>query len=83
MSKYDPLQDFLQRAEGIECELSFSAIERIIGSTLPASAKDRRQWWGNENNPHRQCYSWMSAGWRVADGGVDFGRETVLFVRDR
>ena len=84
MAKYDALHEFLHRNEGNECELSFSAIERIIGDSLPETARKKRQWWANQENPKgRQCRAWMSAGWRVADGGVNFGRETVLFVRAR
>ena len=65
VAKYDPLETYLSRQDGLELELSFADIERMIGTTLPASAS-RPQWWANETSPdttHSQRRSWGNAGY--------------------
>ena len=82
MAKYDPIHEFLLSAGGNECDLTFSRIETIIGCPLPMSARKYREWWGNEEKlTHPQCRAWMTAGWKVEEGGLDFTREHVRFVR--
>lgn len=61
MSKYEPLTDFLRAHRGDTCSLGFLDIERIIGSSLPASAREHRSWWGNDRT-HTQARAWMQAG---------------------
>ena len=58
---------------------SFSQIEQIIGSRLPPSARDHREWWSNHRGPgiQRQARSWIAAGWEVA--GVDMANERISF----
>ena len=62
MSKYEPLTDFLRTHRGDTCSLGFLDIERIIGSSLPASAREHRSWWGNDRT-HTQARAWMQAGY--------------------
>ena len=50
MPKYTPLYDYLRRKPGAAIELSFTEIERVLGSMLPKSAS-RPQWWANELSP--------------------------------
>ena len=61
MSKYEPLMDYLRTHRGDACSLSFLDIERIIGCSLPASARAHRSWWGNDRT-HTQARAWMQAG---------------------
>ena len=86
MDTYKPHYDFLVRQPGNEITLPFEDIkdEDRIGVELPPSAREHREWWGNESNPgtrHRQCLAWLRAGWKVKS--VDLSRETVTFERDR
>ena len=84
--KYEPLEDYLRslRASHKTVQLSFAEIETIIGSSLPRSAYDHREWWSNQadvsNRP--QAKSWIRAGFKVdgvhqrsASGEVRFVRE--------
>ena len=61
MSKYEPFTDYLRTHRGDVCSLSFLDIERIIGCSLPASAREHRSWWGNDRT-HTQAKAWMEAG---------------------
>ena len=61
MSKYEPLADYLRSHGGEACSLTFVEIERVIGCSLPASARKHRPWWGNDRT-HTQARAWMRAG---------------------
>ena len=61
MAKYQPLADYLRAHHGDACSLNFLDIERIIGASLPASARAHRSWWGNDRT-HTQARAWMQAG---------------------
>ncbi len=61
MSKYGPLADHLRSHGGEACSLTLVEIERIIGCSLPASARKHRSWWGNDGT-HTQARAWMGAG---------------------
>ena len=61
MSKYGPLADHLRSHGGAACSLNLAEIERIIGCSLPASARTHRSWWGNDRT-HVQARAWMGAG---------------------
>lgn len=80
MAKYSSLAKFLAdsaRTEGTVI-LSFAQIEDLVGSTLPASARKFRSWWGNDNY-HVQSVAWRAAGWRVFKS--DMARHVVTFIR--
>jgi len=83
MAKYDPLARHLAANCARSLMLSFSDIERIIGTPLPQSARSRREWWWNDPNisssTHVQCHAWMKTRYQVHT--VDFGLETVTFRR--
>lgn len=79
--KYAPLQmhlNGLPRSEG-RAQLSFAAIERIIGDKLPPSARAHREWWSNHAGSHVQARAWLEAGWEV--DSVDQEAQTVAFRR--
>ena len=61
MSKYEPLADYLRTLPCDTCSLSFLDVERIIGCSLPASARAHRSWWGNDGT-HTQARAWMRVG---------------------
>lgn len=52
--------------------LTFAAVEALINSTLPASARNQRGWWSN-----RDSSAWLSAGYEVVDLNLD--EEEVIF----
>jgi hypothetical protein len=80
MGKYDPLFDHLSRATEPRLRLSFAEIERIIGDSLPASARRHQAWWANERvGTHVHARSWLDAGY--ATQRLDLNSATVEFVR--
>lgn len=79
--KYRPLQDHLSNLRPTENEVRFTfrEIERIIGDRLPASARNHRAWWANEQSGmHVEAHAWMNAGWKVEE--VSFSEEWVRFI---
>lgn len=80
MSKYEPLADYLRTQRGNTCSLSFLDIERIIGCSLPASAREHRSWWGNDKT-HTQARVWMQAGFGAEPSSRRI--EPVVFRRVR
>jgi hypothetical protein len=65
--------------------MSFAEIGALIGTELPASARDwSSAWWDNDhspNNRHSQSkHGWLAAGWMVESRDPD--RETVTFCRE-
>lgn len=79
---YQPLGDHLRAADGSRVGLSFAEIERILGRSLPASARKHRAWWSNERSgSHSHARAWMDAGWHVA--AVDFNAGRVEFGKGR
>lgn len=78
--KYDPLKDHLSRSSDPILTLSFTEIERIIGTDLPASARRHQAWWANnESSPGRQCWSWIGGGYLTE--ALDLNAGTVTFRR--
>lgn len=78
LRKYDPLKRYLLDHRGDFCTLTFSDIEKIIGASLPSSARKRAQWWGNDKT-HVQALSWIMAGWNVER--PNFAEQHVFFTR--
>jgi hypothetical protein len=80
--KYAPLGEFFEKeTEAKSVTLSFTEIERVLGSLLPTFARKRRSWWANEADAaHAHARAWIDAGWKVASvdlskkGGVVFER---------
>ena len=79
--KYSPLEEHLRKlpASQREVRLSFTQIEGILKSKLPASAQEQ-SWWDHvtEGN-HRNTRAWSNAGWKVNE--VHFKQQWVKFVR--
>jgi hypothetical protein len=81
MSKYDPLCKWLRADSRKTIPATFQQIEKILGFTLPDTARERPQWWANESkngSRHVQCKAWVNAGYQAAN--LDLRRETVNFT---
>ncbi|MDE0391263.1 MAG: hypothetical protein OXI57_04245 [Rhodospirillales bacterium] len=78
MPKYVLLERYLSEQHDDSCSLTFSQIEGLIGTPLPASARRHQSWWGNDRT-HAQARSWMRAGWTVEQPRLD--EERVRFAR--
>jgi hypothetical protein len=79
MTTYDLLYDYLRKQAASSVEMTFTDVERVIGQSLPKTARARSQWWVNETNPksrHVQCHAWRDAGY---DAEVDLVAQTVIF----
>lgn len=74
MSKYDPLADYLTRLSKRRIRLTFAEIERILGTSLPASASKHPGWWNGNSAV------WLYSGWRAIP---ELRKKRVVFIRDR
>jgi hypothetical protein len=80
MSKYDPLKRYLAASNAAELPVQFSEVESILGFTLPASARNHREWWSNNVGTHVGARAWREAGWKTSR--VNLGSEKLVFVRE-
>jgi len=79
-SKYRPLMDYLSTRTEPVVRMPFASIERVLGTTLPPSARNHRPWWANEREgTHIHARAWLDAGRRTAN--VDLSAQTVEFIR--
>jgi len=80
MSKYEPLQRFLEHAsQRAHIPMTFAEIETVLGGKLPASSRRHRAWWSNNPTNNVMTYAWLNAGYETAD--VDLGAERLTFRR--
>ncbi len=82
MSRYSPLGRYLEGLGRERVGMGFEEIERILGFSLPKSARTYRAWWANEargSHSHAK-YGWMHGGYRVHS--LSFKTERVTFVRE-
>ncbi len=76
MSKYEPLTRFLQHQPGGEVRLSFAQIEQLVGSKLPAAAR-QHDWWSNSPAADDVTgKAWLAAGFRSEEVDLDAGELT-------
>jgi hypothetical protein len=59
--------------------MSFSEIERVIGSDLPNAAHTHRAWWSNNPSNNVMTKSWLAAGFITER--VDMGSQKLIFRR--
>jgi hypothetical protein len=81
MSIYSPLRDRLANAGSRPVTLTFEEIERLLGRSLPPSARDeriKRQWWAN-TGAHAQARAWLAAGRKAR---LDARNNRVTFIQD-
>jgi len=76
--KYIGLAEFLEKRNEQELSLSFKQIERLIGDSLPLSAKIHRAFWSNTKT-HSVAYGWIHTDYRT--NNVDFENELVTFKK--
>lgn len=77
-SSYAPLSEYLARVGVAEVRLDLTAIERILGRSLPASARKHRAWWSNESaGTHSHARAWLGVGWHVES--LDLSAGVVQF----
>jgi predicted transcriptional regulator len=79
VSRYAALANWLAQQKADQISLSFEQIEKIIRSSLPASALALRAWWANDKVGHRHSILWLEAGWRISY--VDLAGKQVIFSR--
>ena len=80
--KYSPLQQYLRDlpVNQEEVTLTFELLEQILNDTLPPSAYQEGEWWGNQKQGTQvETLAWMEAGWMVDT--VDLHAKRVHFVR--
>ena len=82
-SRYEPLARYLQGQppETDAIEMTFVAIEELIGDQLPPSARRHRSMWANDPSSRPQAQQWLDAGWRVSRVSLD--DERVVFTRNK
>lgn len=77
--KYIPLASFFQITTHNEITLSFTALENIIGQSLPNAAYLNTSWWKKTKPPLSHYLSWTECGFYVVD--VKLG-VSVTFCRN-
>lgn len=81
VGSYEPLRLYLAGRDDDRVEVSFDALERILGRKLPASARNHRAWWSNATQGHSHARGWLDAGWEVDE--VNLTAERVAFRKVR
>jgi hypothetical protein len=81
MSKYSALGDYLKRQPRDAVPMTFGAIEKIIGTKLPASAHKHRPWWSNNPDNSVMTKVWLDAGFQSEH--VDIAARKLVFRRVR
>ena len=80
--KYAPLEEHIRNLDERGCRewhTTFAEIEKVIGDSLPPSARKYSPWWANSVEGHPQACAWMTLGWEKDN--VNFAKETVSFIR--
>lgn len=83
MSKYDPLEQFLRKQTTKLVPMSFTDIERIIGASLPPSARIHRPWWSNNPKNSVITKAWLRAGFRTERVNMEQGKLMFRRAADR
>jgi DNA-binding transcriptional regulator YiaG len=73
--KYTPLYKYLTDCGQIQVTLSLADIERIIGESLPSSARQNRSWWSNRRKAF-QAAAWINAGYKATAIDLETGQIT-------
>ena len=76
--KYRRLSELLDGSDSKSVTLTFNEIEKIVGFTLPESAREHRAFWANTTT-HSIALSWLSVGYKTVD--VDIINEIIVFER--
>jgi DNA-binding XRE family transcriptional regulator len=76
-SKYYALYQFLVSSQDNEVRLAFAAVEALLQTPLPHSARQQRGWWSNRESGAVQAIAWLGAGYEMAQ--VNLEEEWVVF----
>lgn len=76
MSKYAPLQAFLQGRKTETVPMTFAEIEEVIGFPLPKS-QAYAAWWSNNPTNNVMTNAWLAAGYRTEQVDIE-GRKLVF-----
>lgn len=79
MTKYEPLQEYLQSRGLDSIPMTFEQIEQLIGEKLPNSAFKHRPWWSNNPSNSVITKSWLSAGYKTS--AVDMEKHKLTFKK--
>jgi hypothetical protein len=58
--------------------MKFSEVEGVVGP-LPASARNHREWWSNNDSHTHARNGWLAAGWKTKN--VDMAAQQLTFMR--
>jgi hypothetical protein len=81
-SKLAPLEKYLRGlpVSQEKVTISFDSIEQVLNASLPQTALEEFDWWGNQKQGTQvETIAWMDAGWLVDT--VDLREKWVRFVR--
>ena len=78
-SKYQPLTAHLRAQRGNRVPMSFTEIERVVGTKLPPSATAHRAWWSNNPTNNVMTKAWLEAGFQSEQ--VDLDSRKLVFKR--
>lgn len=77
-AKYRGLAEYLLSSNETRVTLSYPQIEKILGFTLPDTARNFKQsFWANTKT-HSYASSWMSVGYKTR---VDVESDNVTFIK--
>jgi hypothetical protein len=76
--KYESLRTYLEHKSSDEVPMTFSEIEKVIGSKLPAS-QQYPAWWSNNPSNNRMTEAWLAAGYKTER--VDIAGRKLVFKR--
>ncbi len=79
--KYQPLTDFLHKQTVDRVTFTFAQIERLLGESLPRTARNTAAWWSNDTRGHTQARAWLDAGWERENRSLNLAEERVTFRR--
>ena len=79
-TKFEPLQAHLKFAGIDRIRMTFDEFEQVIGSNLPASARQHRGWWSNNQQNGVIAYAWLEADYKAE--GVSIEHEFLTFRND-
>ncbi len=79
MGKYEPLKHFLAEQKTAEVPMTFTEIERLVGTPLPPKAANHRAWWSNSPTNNVMTQAWLDAGYKTER--VDMASRKLVFVR--
>lgn len=78
MSKYDPLEKYLDESNKEIVHLTYAEIEKILNEKLPKTVFKNKAWWSNNDRSHVQSASWSDTGYMVDE--IQLG-SYIVFVK--